>query len=70
MYAVNSKAILEARLESGLNVSDVTKKTGIARSTIDRLENREVLKPRASTLHKLAMLYNKSISNFLERGES
>lgn len=65
MLEVNANKLVLARYRAGLNVTDVAKSTGIARHTVSRLEQGKTLKVRATTLNKLATLYNTDITDLL-----
>ena len=70
MYKINKNSIQNARLNAGLGITEVANKTGIPRVTIYRLENGLTIKPRADTLQKLATVYNKRVTDFIEGGDA
>lgn len=54
------------RLERGWNMDHVATQAGISRTTLFHLENAEIRRPRASTLHKLAGAFNVPVAQLLQ----
>lgn len=62
---INTKKIALERAKQGLTIIELSKKAGVHKQTISRIEN-NVLKPRIDTVGKIANALGKSLEDFIE----
>lgn len=60
------RRLLTLRLQRGWNMDHVAAAAGISRTTLFHLERNEISRPRASTLHKLARVFDVAVESLLE----
>lgn len=63
---INIKRISLERANRGLSIIELSKKSGVHRQTISRIE-KGMLKPRLDTVGKIAKALDKSVEYFLEK---
>jgi len=66
---VNKSELIKARFEKGMGQGEASKKSGISRATLYRLETGTTSLANAKTIAKLALTYGKDVFTFLEEGE-
>ena len=63
---VDIQKLIEARVESGMNIEEIVEKADISRATLWRIENGKS-RPTAKTLSQLCEVYNKRANYFFRR---
>jgi len=63
------KKIKNKRIELNMSQGDLTKKTGIKREYISKMENNHLSNPTLETLRKIAKAFGISVSKLLENLE-
>lgn len=66
MMNIDIQKLIEARVESGMNIEEIVEKADISRATLWRIESGKS-KPTAKTLNKLCEFYNKRADYFFRR---
>jgi len=63
---VDTQKLIEARVESGMNIEEIVEKADISRATLWRIESGKS-RPTAKTLNKLCGFYDKPTDYFFRR---
>jgi len=66
---VNKIELIKARFEKGMELGVASKKAGISRTTLYRLEQGKTINANAKIMAKLALVYDKDVFTFLKEGE-
>ena len=52
--------------QRGLSINALSNMSGISRSTLENLMTRKTFNPRMATLHKIALAFSMTLSEFLD----
>lgn len=66
MVKINVEKLVLERANQGLSIIELSKKSGVHRQTISRIE-KGILTPRLDTVGKLAKALEKPVEDFLEK---
>ncbi len=67
--AIIVKRIRELCEKRGLSVNALANMSGVDQSTLDNIVNGRTFNPRIQTLHKLALAFSMTVSEFLDYPE-